>query len=63
MGQGELKKQGWDPIFNLNHTAAMFRANMSRLIRRTWCTTKKLSSLRDHLSLYTTYHNQTLLSV
>jgi hypothetical protein len=57
-GQGELKKGGFDPIFSLNHTAAMFRANLCRLIRRTWCTTKKLDRLRDHLALYTVWHNQ-----
>ncbi len=62
-GQGELKKGGFDPIFALNHTAAMFRANMNRLFRRTWCTTKKISSLVDHLSLYIQYHNQHLVNL
>jgi hypothetical protein len=60
-GQGELKKLRWDPIFSLNHTAAMFRANMNRLFRRTWCTTKNAQGLRDHLALYVHYHNQVLL--
>jgi len=62
VGQGELKKLGWDPIFSLNHTAAMLRANMNRLFRRTWCTTKTASGLSDHLALYTHFHNQTLLA-
>jgi transposase-like protein len=57
-GQGELKKVRWDPIFSLNHTAAMTRANMSRLVRKTWCTTKKLDRLKDHLFLYAVWHNQ-----
>jgi hypothetical protein len=61
VGQGELKKLRWDPIFSLNHTAAMFRANMNRLFRRTWCTTKNVQGLRDHLALYIHYHNQILL--
>jgi transposase-like protein len=61
VGQGELKKLGWDPIFSLNHTAAMFRANMNRLFRKTWCTTKTVRGLRDHLALYTRYHNENLL--
>jgi hypothetical protein len=35
-GQGELKKGGHDPMFPLNHKAAMLRANVNRLIRKTW---------------------------
>jgi hypothetical protein len=55
--QGELKKIGWDPLFSLNHTAAMLRANINRLFRRTWCTTKKRERLLDHLYLYAAFHN------
>jgi len=60
VGQGELKKLGWDPIFSLNHTAAMLRANLNRLFRKTWCTTKTTRGLRDHLALYTQYHNENI---
>jgi transposase-like protein len=56
-GQGELKKLRYDPIFSLNHTCAMLRANMNRLFRRTWCITKTVRGLIDHLSIYTLYHN------
>lgn len=63
VGQGELKKLTWDPIFALNHTAAMFRANMNRLFRRTWCTTKIADGLRDHLAIYIYFHNTILLRV
>ena len=56
-GQGELKKIGFDPLFSLNHTCAMFRANVARLIRKTWCTTKDRDRLADHLSIYAVYHN------
>lgn len=56
-GQGELKKIGFDPIFSLNHTYAMLRANICRLIRKTWCTTKKKESLEAHLAIYAVYHN------
>ena len=56
-GQGELKCHGFDPIFCINHTLAMLRANISRLIRRTWNTTKKISALESHLNIYTWYHN------
>lgn len=59
-GQGELKKAKYDPIFSLNHTYAMFRANVSRLIRKTWCTTKCKDRLADHLAIYAVYHNEHL---
>jgi hypothetical protein len=31
VGQGELKKIVFDPLFSFNHTAAMARANINRL--------------------------------
>ncbi len=61
-GQGELKKIGFDPLFSLNHTCAMLRANVNRLFRRTWCTTKKLVELENHLAIYMDFHNRTLLT-
>ena len=61
-GQGELKAGGRDPLFALNHTCAMFRANMNRLFRRTWCTTKKNEELQRHLNLYSCYHNTKLVN-
>lgn len=57
-GQGELKVGGFDPIFSINHTFASARANVNRLIRRTWCTTKRPDRLRAHLMLYVVYHNR-----
>ena len=59
-GQGELKKKAFDPMFSLNHTCAMLRANLNRLFRRTWCTTKTRQGLIDHLSLYVEFHNHVL---
>ena len=59
-GQGELKKLRFDPLFALNHTCAMLRANMNRLFRRTWCISKTRQGLVDHLSLYVSYHNRVL---
>jgi transposase-like protein len=59
-GQGELKKLQFDPIFSLNHTCAMLRANLNRLFRKTWCTTKTKQGLIDHLSLYVSFHNRVL---
>jgi hypothetical protein len=60
-GQGELKKIGFDPLFSLNHTCAMFRANVNRLFRRTWCTTKRRDRLEAHMELYVWYHNEVLI--
>jgi hypothetical protein len=60
-GQGELKKLVFDPLFSLNHTCAMLRANINRLFRRTWCTTKKKEWLERHLWVYLDFHNQVLL--
>lgn len=59
-GQGELKKTRFDPLFSLNHTCAKFRADVNRLIRKTWCTTKRPSRLRAHMILYANYHNKSL---
>jgi hypothetical protein len=59
-GQGELKKLAYDPLFALNHTCAMLRANLNRLFRRTWCITKNRQGLIDHLSIYVGYHNRVL---
>ena len=58
--QGELKKIKFDPLFSLNHTCAKLRADINRLIRKTWCTTKKIERLRLHLAIYANYHNQSL---
>lgn len=62
-GQGELKKIKSDPLFYINHTCAMFRANVNRLIRRTWCTTKLPDNLKKHLNIYIYYHNSRLVSL
>jgi transposase-like protein len=60
-GQGELKRIGYDPLFSINHTLAMLRANVNRLIRRTWCTSKRIDRLVDHLTIYAEYHNRVLI--
>lgn len=61
-GQGELKKVGFDPLFSLNHTYAKLRADVNRLIRKTWCTTKKAERLRYHIAITSLYHNLSLES-
>lgn len=60
--QGELKKIKYDPIFSLNHTCAKLRADINRLIRKTWCTTKSVQRLRYHLAMYSLYHNRALVA-
>jgi transposase-like protein len=61
-GQGELKAVAYDPIFSLNHTCASLRYRTSRLIRKTWNTTKKKERLSLHLALVVLHHNSSLLS-
>jgi len=56
-GQGELKDHSFDPLFSINHTFAMVRANIARLGRRTWVTTKKMERLEDFLYIYAGFHN------
>jgi hypothetical protein len=60
-GQGELKKVRFDPLFIVNHTCALLRANINRLIRKTWCTTKDPERLQDHIEIFTYFYNEHLL--
>ena len=61
VGQGELKALRFDPLFTLNHTFAMFRANINRLVRRTWNTTKLKERLYLHVAIYSLFHNWKLI--
>ena len=61
VGQGELKAGGFDELFTLNHTFAMFRDNLKRLARKTWCTTKSLERLNLQIAMYVFYHNYRLI--
>lgn len=61
-GQGELKKLAFDPLFSINHTYAMFRANINRLFRKTWNTTKNLEQLQNHLDIYSFAFNSELIA-
>jgi hypothetical protein len=63
VGYGELKIGEDDPLFALNHTAAMVRANVSRLLRKTWNTTKRQDRLKLHLELYAYVHNEVLVPI
>lgn len=57
VGFGELKTKQYDPLFMINHTLAMLRANINRLFRRTWCTTKSVPQLQNHLDIFIDYFN------
>jgi hypothetical protein len=60
-GQGELKRGPNDPLFSLNHTCAMNRANINRLFCRTWNTTKLPERLALHIAIYSVFHNLVLI--
>lgn len=51
-------KKVFDPMFALNQRCAKLRADIGRLKRRNWCTTKKIENLQKHLELYQLYNNQ-----
>jgi transposase-like protein len=61
-GYGELKKKGFDPMFSLNHTCAMFRDNIACLKRKTWTTTKKPENLQQLINIYIRRHNELILA-
>jgi hypothetical protein len=60
-GLGELKTKKYDPLFMINHTLAMFRANINRLFRRTWCTTKSIDQLQNHVDVFIEYFNEMVM--
>lgn len=59
-GQGEMKKVHYDPLFYINQTCATLRASINRLIRRTWCTSKRMDMLQNHIDILIHYHNLSL---
>ncbi len=58
VGQGELKRGGFDPLFDLNHTCARIRDLIKRLSRRTWCTTKVVERLQMFLDIFICHFNR-----
>lgn len=54
----EQRRNVDDELFRLNHTAAKIRHDLSRLMRKTWVTTKKAERLQAHLDLYIAYNNK-----
>jgi hypothetical protein len=54
----KYEKKMFDPMFALNQRCAKLRADINRLIRRSWSTTKKTENLEKHLLIYACYNNQ-----
>jgi hypothetical protein len=53
----KLPRTYWNPLFVVNHTLAMLRDGLSRLVRRTWAASKKREMLEHHLWIWTAYRN------
>ena len=53
----EARNKVFDPMFALNQRCAKLRADIRRLTRRSWCTTKKIENLERHLKLYQAFNN------
>ena len=47
----------WNPLFVVNHTLAMLRDGVSRLVRRNWGASKKREKLELHLWMYIAWRN------
>jgi transposase-like protein len=45
-------KKRFDPMFRVNQRCAKLRAQIKRLARRSWCTTKKPENLQRHLNIF-----------
>ena len=61
VGQGELKKNKKDPLFCINQILGMFRDNIKRLARKSWCTTKSPEKLQELIDIYVHFHNTQLI--
>jgi transposase-like protein len=47
----------WNPLFVVNHTCAMLRDGLSRLVRRSWAVSKQREKLEWHLWIYIAWRN------
>jgi hypothetical protein len=46
-----------NPLFPINHTLATLRDHVSRLVRRTWASTKRKAELAHHAWIFTAWKN------
>jgi hypothetical protein len=51
------KRDYRNPLFPINHTLAMMRDGISRLVRRSWGASKLRERLEDHAWIWTTWRN------
>jgi hypothetical protein len=51
------KRDRRNPLFSINHTLAMLRDGLSRLVRRTWAHAKLRKRLATHLWIYIAWRN------
>ena len=51
------KRDYGNPLFPINHTLAMMRDGISRLVRRTWAASKKRAKLERHAWIWTVWRN------
>lgn len=52
-----VKRDRRNPLFPINHTLAMFRDGISRLVRRTWAHAKLAERLDAHVWMYVAWRN------
>ena len=53
--KGRYSKKEFDELFAVNQRCAKLRSDIKRLVRRSWCTTKKIENLQKHLDIYLLY--------
>ena len=52
-----IRRDRRNPLFAINHTLAMLRDGISRLVRRTWAGAKLCARLCDHAWIWTAWRN------
>jgi hypothetical protein len=53
----KVRRDRKNPLFAINHTLAMLRDGLSRLVRRSWAASKKRARLARHLWIWVAYRN------
>ena len=49
-------------LFVINHILGMLRDNIKRIMRNSWCTTKRANVLADILAIYSHHHYTQLIT-
>ncbi len=53
----KVRRDTENPLFRINHTLAMMRDGLSRLVRRTWAASKIMPRLDTHLAVWNCFRN------